>query len=72
MYFIVLHDIASIPTSVAKPSPFFGLNPILDPKFGLSQVGLALRDKNVSNWVRLASNRVQIWVQHYNVLSKPK
>ena len=25
--------------STDKPDPFFGLNPILDPKFGLSRVG---------------------------------
>ena len=29
--------------SAAKHNPFFGLNPILDPKFGLSQVVLALK-----------------------------
>ena len=34
-----------VKTSAAKPDPFFGLNPILDPKFGLSWVGLALRVK---------------------------
>ena len=27
--------------------------------------------KNGSNWVRLALNRVQIWIQSYNVLNKP-
>ena len=58
---------------VVRPNPtrFFELNPILDPKFGLSQVGLALRVKNISNRVGLASNRFQIWVQLYNVLNKP-
>ena len=35
--------------SAAKPDPFFGLNPILDPKFGLNQVVLALR---VEKWVQ--------------------
>ena len=35
----------SIMLQVVLPNPtrFFGLNPILDPKFGLSRVGLALR-----------------------------
>ena len=36
-----------------NPTRFFGLNPILDPKFGLSRVGLALRLKN-----RVQSGRV--------------
>ena len=32
-------------TTIPRPNPtrFFGFNPILDPKFGLSWVGLALR-----------------------------
>ena len=46
---------------VVRPNPtrFFGLNLILDQKFGLS-------------WVGLASNRVQIRVQPFNVLKKPE
>ena len=36
-----------------NPNHFFGLNPILDPKFGLSRVGLALRVKQ-----RVQSGRI--------------
>ena len=35
--------------SAAKPERLFELNPILDPKFRLSRVGLALR---VKKWVQ--------------------
>ena len=47
----------SLDHKVVQPNPtrFFGLNPILDPKLGLSRVGLALRvEKRVqSGWVGL-------------------
>ena len=57
--------------SAAKPNPFFQVEPDFGPKIQVESVGLALRVKNRSNWVRLASNRVQIRVQPYNVLNKP-
>ena len=54
-------NLAGFRSELVQPNPtsFLGLNQILDPKFGLSQVGLA-------------SNRVQIRVQPYNVLNKPE
>ena len=46
-----------VKTSAAKPDPFFGLNPILDPKFGLSRVGFALTVKKMgpigSGWPQI-------------------
>ena len=57
----ILTWVSSLVYGLVRPNltRFFGLNPILDQKFGLSRVGLA-------------SNRVQIRVQPYNVHNKPE
>ena len=69
-------EVSTLREEVVRPNPtrFFGLNPILDPKFGLSRVGSGWPSgsKNGSNRVGLASNRLQIRVQPYNILNKPK
>jgi hypothetical protein len=53
---------------LCKADHFFELNLILDMIVGFNRVGPQVKKMGP---IRLASNRVQIQVQPYNVLNKP-
>ena len=65
----MIKKISKVLASAAEPNCFFGLNPNLDTKFGLSWVKLVLR---VKKWVQMGRVDIKKGSTLGSTLNKPK